>query len=556
MADFKRVIITHDGQKLMSDIIAGKKTLSFTRLIVSEDDVAIINDKATSGSNYADEGVNLNYFATINQETPKLQVHTVETLGGMTNPAVEVIASVDNTQLTKGYYMKTLGLCAEDNGGNEILYAYTYADQPGYMPPYNGKTTSGAMFKITVTVGNTDQVNLLQGSGYASSYEVDEMQQQLDDLKGVIGYTEDDIFGLEVDFENNTVTRLAGAKNRTPGASFDDLGPWRRRRCILSEEDGQVLAYYGDSGYTTTGSLNQELTKNGKTYPVGTRINVMVEQPKFYYRVVPLKIEEKNGGGVELHKARYYISSMPYSGFKIHPAFENDGKERNAIYLSAFLASESNDTSKAMSNKIVSAARKTPYRLSDEKKLSDLVNIPNYKLNSIKTIDMTYLLIAIEYAKFDVSAIFSNEKGAPYYQSNSFMDTGTTSGNATQISKEISYRGEEGLGTSIVFTDMNIQNTGITYESNVNQYVQETVTFKGRGIAKYPLFINKADWMIMSSPYSLYANSSDVFAQPCDFTTFGTGTSNNFSRYSLGSFKTNVFYANTCARLIYFPRTN
>ena len=118
MADFKRVVITRDGQKLMSDIIAEKKTLSFTRLIISEDDVATISDKDKEGSNYADENVNLDYFRIINQETPELQVHTVESLAGMSNPSVEVIASVDNRQLTKGYYMKTLGLCAEDNGGN------------------------------------------------------------------------------------------------------------------------------------------------------------------------------------------------------------------------------------------------------------------------------------------------------------------------------------------------------------------------------------------------------------------------------------------------------
>ncbi|MRI08722.1 hypothetical protein [Limosilactobacillus reuteri] len=552
MADFKRVVITRDGQKLMSDIMAKKKQLEFTKIIISEDSIGDIQDKDKSDVNYASEDVRLDFFQNANQEIFDLQVHALENFGGMTNPAVEVIANVDNTQLTKGYYMRTLGLCAEDNSGNEILYAYTYADRPGYMPPYNGKTTSGAMFKIIVTVGNTDQVTLLQGSGYASSYEVDEMQKQLNELKGVIGYTENDIFGLEADFDNNIVTRLAGAKNRTPGASFDGLGPWKRRRCILAEEDGQVLAYYGEPGYITTGSLSQEITKNGKTYPVGTRINVMVEQPKFYYRVVPLKIEKKDGGGVEIHKARYYISSMPYSGFKIHPAFENNGKERDVIYLSAFLASISSDTAKTMSNKIVSVAGASPYHASDVNGLANIVNMPNYKLNSIKTIDMTCLLIIIEYAKFDVSAIFPNAHDLPYFS----VTTGVTSGNATQINREISYRGEEGLGTGIVFADMNIHNAGITYESNSNQSVQEKITFKGRGIAKYPLFLNNADWMIMSSPYSLYANSNDVFAQPCDFTTFGTGTSNNFSRYSLGSFKSNAVYSSTCARLVYLPRTN
>ena len=73
-----------------------------------------------------------------------------------------------------------------------------------------------------------------------------------------------------MDFVNKRFTRLSGAVNRTPGAGFDSINAFGgRKRCNVAD-DGTVTAYYGDSGYTTTG-------KNA----TGTMVQVMVEQPKF-----------------------------------------------------------------------------------------------------------------------------------------------------------------------------------------------------------------------------------------------------------------------------------
>ena len=66
-------------------------------------------------------------------------------------------------------------------------------------------------------------------------------------------------------------------------------------------------------------------------------MQVMVEQPKFYYKVVPLELEKIQGGkGFHMRKARYYVSDTMKAGFKLHPAFIKDGKEKNFIYLSAY----------------------------------------------------------------------------------------------------------------------------------------------------------------------------------------------------------------------------
>lgn len=63
----------------------------------------------------------------------------------------------------------------------------------------------------------------------------------------------------------------------------------------------------------------------------------MVEQPKFYYKVVPLELEKVEGGkGFHMRKVRYYVSDTKKAGFKLHPAFIQDGVEKNVIYLSAY----------------------------------------------------------------------------------------------------------------------------------------------------------------------------------------------------------------------------
>lgn len=143
-----------------------------------------------------------------------------------------------------------------------------------------------------------------------------------DDVKAYIGYTDEDIAGLCVDYENKTFKRLAGAVGLSQGSDFNKFTMYGgRKRCNVSD-DGTINAYYGDEGYTEDGSNGQ----------------VMVFQPAFYYKVVPLKLEKNSDSGIGYHlrKANYYVSSKPKTGFKLHPAFyDENGNAINYILFSA-----------------------------------------------------------------------------------------------------------------------------------------------------------------------------------------------------------------------------
>lgn len=149
-------------------------------------------------------------------------------------------------------------------------------------------------------------------------------------------------YGVEVDFASKKIIRIAGSENFTAGADFDALTPWGgRRRCNLSD-DGVVLAYRGETGYTEAGATTVEIKKTvdgvEKTYERGTKVQVMVEQPIFYVKAVPVKAKNATSGkGKQYVKARFYISPTPKSGFVAPRAFyDNNGILQDKIYLSAY----------------------------------------------------------------------------------------------------------------------------------------------------------------------------------------------------------------------------
>lgn len=322
--EFSNFTITARGQALMAKLMQGTGTCDFSAIKLS-------SHVYTESQLY-----NLTSLSDVKQ-TCGITKKTV-----LNTTSIEIQGAVDNIQLTVGYTINTIGIYAVDPDVGEILYAVAIASVAGYMPPYNNKTVSGGVFKFVITVGNAAQVTVtVDPAGYATIADVQQLEAEITDIKGYIGLDDDSVFGVEVDFANRTFTRLAGAVGRTPGTGFDGLEAWGGRyRCNLTDA-GVEVAKYGDAGYTETGALTQAITigedESAVTYPVGTAVQVMVKQPKFYYRVVPLKMDKiADGHGYHLRKARYYISMSPKKGFKIHPAFVHESVEKDFIYLSAY----------------------------------------------------------------------------------------------------------------------------------------------------------------------------------------------------------------------------
>ena len=56
--------------------------------------------------------------------------------------------------------------------------------------------------------------------------------RSIEDVKAYIGYTDHDILGLQVDYENKRFTRLAGAVGLNAGNDFDKFSDVRRKAAL------------------------------------------------------------------------------------------------------------------------------------------------------------------------------------------------------------------------------------------------------------------------------------------------------------------------------------
>lgn len=184
MAEFKRVVITRKGQALMAKLMSGSGTTHFTAIKVSD---SSFNEDQLEG---------LTSIGNVKQTV------SISKVGRTNNVAAEVEGAILNTNLTVGYYMRTLGLYAQDPDEGEILYAVAIASQAGYMPPFNGKTTSGAFFRITTTIGNADNLNVqVNPSAVATIGEINDLQKQIDAMKKA-----DELKIKAIELENNSRT--------------------------------------------------------------------------------------------------------------------------------------------------------------------------------------------------------------------------------------------------------------------------------------------------------------------------------------------------------------
>lgn len=468
MAEYSKLVITNDGQALMAKMIAGSGNIDFTKI-------------CSSSTQYQENQLqSLTALSNIKQTT------LVSKVSRTNNVAIKVEAAFSNVDITTGYYMRTLGLYAVDPDKGEILYAACIETSNNcYMPPYNGVTVSAAYIQLYTTVGNADSVSLEVNPGaYATIGDIQELEAEIADLKAFVGYTDGDIYGVEVDFKNKKFTRLAGAVNRTPGEGFDNILCFGgRKRCNLTN-DGRVAAYYGEAGFSTTGKLTQAVDRNpagtenpdaSLQFASGTIVQVMVEQPKFYYKVVPLEIEKKKKGGIT-RKVRYYVSDTPKAGFKLHPAFIENGNENEKIYLAAFEGSLYDSSASAYildDSQVADFAADLLCSIANAKPLSGLTqnatraNVrklaekrgSGWEQAYIATASASQMLMLIEYASFNMQsaigqgAVSKTDDGS----SNMAEATGVTInlGNASGTASNangvqfVSYRGEENFWGNI-----------------------------------------------------------------------------------------------------------
>lgn len=143
MAEFSSLVITEKGQALVTKImVSGGSGLGFTKIAVSD-------------TAYPESAL-----STLTELTGVKQTAGISNIEKVSSTQVKLETGIENSKVTAGYMINTIGLYATDPDDGEILYAVCRALVAGYIPAYNGLSVSGATFELVVGVGAASNVNL------------------------------------------------------------------------------------------------------------------------------------------------------------------------------------------------------------------------------------------------------------------------------------------------------------------------------------------------------------------------------------------------------------
>lgn len=174
----RELIITSMGEALAARLVGGFASARFTRICASSAD-------------YSDRkpGV-LKELSGLPEIRQSAAVSGTRRLDAS---SVEIFAALDNTELKEGYYTRTLGLYAEDQDKNEILFAVcTDPESPFYMPPYAGATVSGISYKLRVKVSCSERIEIgASEEVYATALQLDEAVTRINDRIDALSFTEE-----------------------------------------------------------------------------------------------------------------------------------------------------------------------------------------------------------------------------------------------------------------------------------------------------------------------------------------------------------------------------
>ena len=245
--------------------------------------------------------------------------------GYMTQKAVTDALATKADSSTLNLYVTTTdmnsALAAKANASDLTAKAdKTYVDQQIAQIPSGGG--SGSSININLNSENAGHMVVVDENGgiTASSMTESNILELL--IRGGT-YSIENVIGLDIDYQNKTFTRIQEARNYSMGNDFNKYTMYGgRTRCNVLD-DGTITAFYGDNNYTEDGSNGQ----------------VMVYQPKFYYKRVIYASDQLSNGTAIRHEA-LLLSPIEQIGFKLAPIFAPD---LDYVLLPAFDAGLVND---------------------------------------------------------------------------------------------------------------------------------------------------------------------------------------------------------------------
>ena len=248
-------ILTNAGKDLIDRVNASQTKITFTKIVFSSmDNSQLTDDKIRALTTVTPQEV------VVNNPEVTLDNSTGET---------RIRATGTNEKLDDGVYVKTYGVFAKDDTGNEILYGLTVSPNPNYFPAYDGVTPQVVTYSYKVIISNTSNITFTNSNDiYLSETDLGEslkpyaktvyVNQQLDKVvhktgtEEIAGQKTFDIAPIDRTTGNPYITKDGVPNVDLSGYVIDNKNNTIKANNVnydLSKSDLTSLTYYGSGSF-------------------------------------------------------------------------------------------------------------------------------------------------------------------------------------------------------------------------------------------------------------------------------------------------------------------
>lgn len=139
-------ILTTAGKALIAKVNSGQAKISFSKVVFSSMDNSQLSDTQVKA------------LTAISPQ--EVVVSPPETTLDTTSGETRIRATGTNKQLADGVYVKTYGVFAKDDAGNEILYGVTVSPNPNYFPAYDGVTPQAVTYSYKTVIQEASNITM------------------------------------------------------------------------------------------------------------------------------------------------------------------------------------------------------------------------------------------------------------------------------------------------------------------------------------------------------------------------------------------------------------
>ena len=142
MANWNGLQLTNKGIELQAKVQAGEE---------------LVITKLKLGSGIVSGGTDIKTLNDLIEPEQNLGIGAKEAV----DDYCKISSTITNTELEAGYYVRELGVFAQDPDVGEILYMYTTDGAPDYLPAGGGSTAISQEFSVMIAVNDTDNVSVV-----------------------------------------------------------------------------------------------------------------------------------------------------------------------------------------------------------------------------------------------------------------------------------------------------------------------------------------------------------------------------------------------------------